>query len=77
MFNNKEIITRKFNNRFIRFYLRYLVLLAKISLLLLPFTYFVRFNRGFCGLFGFFTQPIPFEVLYIDLHTFVNKITKK
>ena len=36
MYNHKEFITKKFNNKFIKLYIKYQIILANISLFLLP-----------------------------------------
>ena len=73
MYNNKEFITKKFNNRFIRLYLKYQIFLAKISLIILPLLIMLGLIELIVGLHFLITHPIPFEELPIDLHTYLKK----
>lgn len=76
MFNNKEFIQKKFNNKFITLYLKYQIFLAKVSLFLLPLLIMLGLIELFVGLYFIITHPIPYEVLPIDLHTYVNNKNK-
>ena len=76
MFNNKEFILAKFNNRFIKLYIKYQIFLAKISLIILPLLIMLGLVELFVGLYFIITHPIPFEVLDIDLHTYINSKKK-
>ena len=73
MYNNKEFLTKRFNNRFIRFYINYQIILTKISLFVLPAFIFLGLIELFVGLYFIITHPIPYELLPIDLHTYLNK----
>lgn len=76
MYNNKEFIQKKFNNKFITLYLKYQILLAKVSLFVLPLLIMLGLIELFVGLYFIITHPIPIDLLPIDLHTYVNS-TKK
>lgn len=73
MYNNKEFYIKRFNNRFIRFYINYQIILTKISLFVLPAFIFIGLIELFVGLYFLITHPIPYEQLPIDLHTYLNK----
>jgi hypothetical protein len=73
MVNNKEFILKRFNNRFILFYLKYQLILSKISLFVLPLLIMFGLIELFVILHYIITHPIPFEKLPIDLHTYINK----
>lgn len=73
MYNNKEFITKRFDNRIIRLYIKYQIILSKISLFVLPILIFVGLIELFVGLHFLLTHPIPFELLPIDLHTYLKK----
>lgn len=73
MLHNKEFILKRFNNKYILFYLKYQQVLAKISLFVLPIIMMLGLIELFVGLHFLITHPIPFEELPIDLHTFFKK----
>ena len=72
-FINKRAII---NNKFITLYLKYQIFLAKVSLFLLPLLIMLGLIELFVGLYFIITHPIPYEVLPIDLHTYVNNKNK-
>lgn len=76
MINNKEFITKKFNNKFILFYIKYQVILAKISSFILPLFIMFGLIELFVGLYFLNTHPIPYEKIGIDLHIYLNSQNK-
>ena len=73
MLHNKNFIINKFNNKFIKFYINYQQLLAKISLFILPIIIMFGLIEIVVGLHFLITHPIPWEELPIDLHTYIKK----
>ncbi len=72
MYNNREFITKRFDNRFIRLYIKYQLFLSRISLFILPAFIFLGLIELFVGLYFLITHPIPFELLPVDLHTYLK-----
>lgn len=72
MYNNREFITKRFDNRFIRLYIKYQLFLSKVSLFVLPAFIFLGLIELFVGLYFLITHPIPFELLPVDLHTYLK-----
>lgn len=72
MYNNREFITKRFDNRFIRLYIKYQLFLSQISLFVLPAFIFLGLIELFVGLYFLITHPIPFELLPVDLHTYLK-----
>ena len=70
--NNREFLINKFNNKFIRFYFKYQLFLAKISMIILPIIILFGLIEMFVGVYFLLTHPIPYEKLDIDLHTFIK-----
>ena len=73
MLGKKEFILKKFNNKFIHFYIKYQLILAKFSTIILPILIMLGLIELFVGLLYIILHPIPFENLPIDLHTFLDK----
>ena len=73
MVNNIDFITKRFNNRFILYYLKYQLFLSKLSLFILPLFIMFGLIELFVGLYFIITHPIPYENLGIDLHTYLKK----
>ena len=73
MINNKDYIMKKFNNKFVLFYFKYQVILAKISSILLPLIIMLALIELFVGLYFLITHPIPYDKLDIDLHKYISK----
>ena len=71
--HNKDYILKRFNNKFILLYIKYQLVLAKISMFLLPLLLMFGLLELLVGLHFLITHPIPFEKLPIDLHTYINK----
>lgn len=72
MINNKEFLLNKFNNKFILFFIKYQLILGKISSFVLPFLIMFGLFELLIGLYFLITHPIPLEKLDIDLHIFLN-----
>jgi len=73
MVNNKDFIIKRFKNRFVLFFIKYQLFLSKISLFVLPLLIMVGLIELFVGLYFIITHPIPYDKLYIDLHTYITK----
>ena len=73
LLHNKEFFVKRFNNRLISFYIKYQVILAKISLFVLPLIILTGLFTILSGLYFLVTHPIPYEELGVDLHTFIGK----
>ena len=70
---NKELILKKFNNRFIIYYIKYQLILLKISQVIIPLFILFGLLELFVGLYFILTHPIPYEHIGIDLHTYIKK----
>ena len=68
MVNNKEFLLNKFNNKFILFFIKYQLMLAKISSFILPLMIMFGLFELTIGLYFLITHPIPYEKIGIDLH---------
>nr|YP_009504993.1 hypothetical protein [Lyophyllum shimeji]AWW14112.1 hypothetical protein [Lyophyllum shimeji] len=73
LLHNKNFILKRFNNKFILFYIKYQLILAKFSIIILPMFILLGLFNIALGLYFLITQAIPFEEIPIDLHTFVKK----
>nr|AYM32774.1 hypothetical protein DXG00_000016 [Termitomyces sp.] len=69
---NKDKIIKKFNNKFIRFYIKYQTALSWITLLYVPIFIFMGLFTLFNGILWLITHQIPYESLGIDLHQFIS-----
>lgn len=70
---NKEFILNRFDNKLIKFYIKYQILLGKISIITLPILILFGLLELAFGLHYLITHPIPFDELPVDLHTFIKK----
>ena len=68
---NKDKIINRFDNKFIKFYLKYQILLAKLSLIYLPIFILIGLFTLAHGLHFLITHQIPYYSLGIDLHTYI------
>uniref|UniRef100_A0A896Z2L7 Uncharacterized protein n=1 Tax=Coniophora olivacea TaxID=85977 RepID=A0A896Z2L7_9AGAM len=73
MLSHKDFILKRFNNKFIVFYIKYQVFLGKLSQFTLPILILLGLIQLFVGLHFLITHPIPIEQLPIDLHTYFKK----
>ena len=74
MVNNKELITKRFNNRFVLLFIKYQLFLSKISLFILPLFLMVGLVELFVGLYYIVTHPLPYDKLPVDnLHIYIKK----
>ena len=71
--SNKEYIIKHFKNRYVLLYIKYQILLSKISLFVLPFILMLGLIELFIGLYFIITHPIPYDKLPIDLHIYITK----
>ena len=72
---NKDFILNKFENShyLIKFYIKYQILLGKISIITLPLLILFGLLELAYGLHYLITHPIPFDELPVDLHTYIKK----
>lgn len=70
---NKDYILKRFNNKFVLFYIKYQILLSKISLFILPVFIMFGLIELFIGLYFIITHPIPYDLLPVDLHFYFKK----
>ena len=73
MLNNREFILKKFNNKFIKFYIKYHLILARISSFVLPALIMFGLIELLVGTIFILTNPIPYEKIPIDLHIYIKK----
>nr|YP_009652974.1 hypothetical protein [Taiwanofungus camphoratus]QCG70012.1 hypothetical protein [Taiwanofungus camphoratus]UKQ56099.1 hypothetical protein [Taiwanofungus camphoratus]WRO45213.1 hypothetical protein [Taiwanofungus sp. YW-2023a] len=76
MLHNKDFIIKRFNNKFIIFYINYQNILGKISIFILPSIMMFGLIELVVGLHYLITHPLPLEELPIDLHTYISSKTK-
>lgn len=70
---NKDYVLKRFNNKFVLFYIKYQILLSKISLFILPVFIMFGLIELFIGLYFIITHPIPYDLLPVDLHFYFKK----
>ena len=71
--NNKEFILNKFNNKYIKYFFKYQIFLAKFSSIMLPIIIMLGLINLLVMIFYLITHPIPYEKLPIDLHILLKK----
>ena len=69
---NKEYILTKFNNKYVKLFVRYQLFLSKLSLFTLPILIMIGLLQLFFGIYFLITHNIPYDSLGIDLHTYVS-----
>lgn len=69
---NKDKIIKKFDNKFITFYIKYQTFLSRVTLFYLPIFIFTGLFTLCHGLYWLVTNQIPYESLDIDLHQFIS-----
>jgi hypothetical protein len=69
----KDKLINKVDNKIFTFYIKYQSFFAKFSLIYLPIIIIFALLVLGHGLYFLITHQIPFEVLGIDLHTFIGK----
>jgi hypothetical protein len=72
VFKNKEFILKRFKNKYIILFIKYQILLSKISQIILPLLLMFGLIELFVGLFYLISHPIPYEKLPIDLHIYIK-----
>ena len=73
---NKDKIINKFDNKFIKLYIKYQLFLAKLSLIYLPIFILVGLLILCHGFYFLIKYQIPYESLNIDLHTYISSKSK-
>jgi hypothetical protein len=69
----KDVLLKYFDNKYIRLYINYQVVLGRVSIIYLPML-IIFFMVGLCnGLHFLITHTIPYDNLAIDLHTYVRR----
>jgi hypothetical protein len=69
---HKDKIIRKFNNKFITFYIKYQSFLSWITLIYVPIFIFMGLFTLCHGLHWLITNQIPYESLNVDLHQYLQ-----
>jgi hypothetical protein len=69
---NKDKIIKKFNNKFITFYINYQAFFSRLTLFYVPILIFIGLFTLCHGLYWLVTHQIPYESLNIDLHQFIT-----
>jgi hypothetical protein len=69
---NKDKIIKKFDNKFITFYITYQAFFSWITLFLIPIFIFTGLFTLCHGLHWLITNQIPYESLEVDLHKFIS-----
>jgi len=77
IFSFRDIFLSYFTNKYVVWFIKYQIVLFKVSLVVLPIL--ILFNLFILGhgLYFLITHPIPYDTLNIDLHTYVEYIPKK
>ena len=69
---NKDRILNKFNNKYIKYYIKYQTFLAKLSLIYVPILMLSGLLVLTHGLYFLITHQIPYESLNMDLHFYTS-----
>jgi len=69
---NKDKIIKKFDNKFLTFYIKYQAFLSKIALFYIPIFIFMGLFTLIKGLYWLVVNQIPYECLGVDLHKFIS-----
>ena len=72
LLQNKDYVLKRFNNKFIKFYLNYQFILAKLGFIILPFFIILGIIELIVGSYYIITHPLPYDKLPIDLHTYIK-----
>ena len=72
LFNKDLIIKHLGKNKLVLFYLKYQVISIKISLFVFPFFILLGIITLIQSSFYMLTHPIPYEVLDVNLHVYVD-----
>jgi hypothetical protein len=70
--SKKEQFIKKFNYKIVKFYIEYQSLLIKFSLIYIPIFIFAGLFILLHGLHFLITHTIPFELLGIDINTYLD-----
>lgn len=68
---NKDKIINRFDNKFIKFYIKYQALLAKLTLIYLPILILLGLFTLAHGIHFILTHQIPYDYLGVDLHSYI------
>ena len=71
-FINQERIISRFDNKYIKFYIKYQSFLAKLSLIYVPIIIIIGLFTLAHGFYFLITHQIPYYCLDIDLHTYIS-----
>ena len=69
---NKDRILNRFNNKIVRFYIKYQTILAYISFYILPIIMLLGLLSISLASYHLITHPIPYENMNIDLHQYIH-----
>ena len=69
---NKDRLLNHFNNKIVRFYIKYQTILAYISFYILPVLMIFGLLSIILASYHLITHPIPYESMDIDLHQYIN-----
>lgn len=69
---NKDKILSRFENKYIKYYLKYQSFLVHLSLIYLPILIVIGLLVLTHGLYFLITHQIPYESLGVDLHSYVS-----
>lgn len=68
---NKDKILNKFENKFVKFYIKYQALLAKLTLIYVPILILMGLFTLAHGIHFILTHQIPYDSLGVDLHNYI------
>jgi hypothetical protein len=73
---NKDKILNKFDNKYIKYYIKYQLFLANLSLIYAPILIFAGLLVLIHGFYFLITHQIPYDSLDIDLHKYISSKNK-
>ena len=68
---NKEYIINKFNNKYIKFYIKYQYFILKIALIFFPILFLLGLIQLLIGLHFLITHTIPLDAIPVDPNTYI------
>lgn len=72
LYINKDYILNTFDNKYIKFYIKYQAFLIKISLIVFPIFILISLFTLIHGIIYLLSHTIPYEQLGVDLHVLVS-----
>ena len=69
---HKEYVINKFQNKYIKMYIKYQFILAKISYYIIPILILFGLIEMIVILHYTLSHPIPYHILPINLHTYIK-----